>query len=247
MRTLPQIDQLRIGCCGFPVARPKYFREFSVAEIQQTFYNLPRLTTAEKWRKEAPDGFEFTAKAWQLITHKPSSPTYRRLKTAIDKSKALCYGDFKPTDEVAGAWHKTLEFVRKLGAEKVIFQCPASFRPTAENKKNIRKFFSSIDRAGITCIWEPRGEWKGGEIREICEECALIHCVDPFISPPQEGSIRYFRLHGISGYRYRYTDSDLKGLLQRIDSALPTYVMFNNISMFDDAVAFKKLLSKPWK
>jgi len=57
MRARPKIDLLEIGCCGFPVARPKYFGEFSVVEIQQTFYNLPRMTTAEKWREEAPKGF----------------------------------------------------------------------------------------------------------------------------------------------------------------------------------------------
>lgn len=235
-------NQLKVGCCGFPVGRPKYFSEFSVVEIQQTFYNLPRLATAEKWRKEAPKDFEFTAKAWQLITHEPSSPTYRRLKAPIDKSRAQRYGSFKPTDEVAEAWHKTLEFVRKLGVEKVVFQCPASLRPTAENKKNIREFFSCIDRKGITCIWEPRGEWKGEEIRELCEECSLVHCVDPFVSQPQAGSIRYFRLHGMSGYRYRYTDPDLKSLLEKLDSR--TYIMFNNVSMFEDAVRLNKLVAE---
>lgn len=235
-------ESAKIGCCGFAVARPEYFREFPVVEIQQTFYNLPRLVTAEKWRSDAPPGFEFTLKAWQLITHEPTSATYRRLRKPIDKTKRRRYGGFRPSDEVLAAWQATLEFVRRLGAEKVIFQCPASFRPTSENKQNIRKFFSSIDRSGITCVWEPRGEWGDKEISEICEACSLVHCVDPFRSLPQAGGIRYFRLHGISGYRYRYTDTDLETLLNGLEPRLPTYLLFNNVSMFDDAVKLRQLL-----
>ncbi|UCD58664.1 MAG: DUF72 domain-containing protein, partial [Candidatus Hydrogenedentota bacterium] len=169
---------VNIGCCGFTVSRQKYFGEFAVVEVQQTFYNLPRLDTAERWRKEAPKGFEFTVKAWQLITHEPTSPTYRRLRVKLEKGGRGRYGGFKPTEDVAEAWRKFLEFARKLGAKKVIFQCPASLRPTPENRANIRKFFLSVERSGITCIWEPRGEWKPEEIREICEECSLVHCVD---------------------------------------------------------------------
>ncbi|UCD56278.1 MAG: DUF72 domain-containing protein, partial [Candidatus Hydrogenedentota bacterium] len=89
---------------------------------------------------------------------------------------------------------------------------------------------------------EPRGEWKPEEIREICEECSLVHCVDPFRSRPEAGPVRYFRLHGVSGYRHHYSDSDLETLLAGLDSRLPTYIMFNNVSMFDDAVRLKKLL-----
>ncbi len=237
-------ESAKVGCCGFSVARPKYFREFTVVEIQQTFYNLPRLATAEKWRAEAPPGFEFPVKAWQLITHEPTSPTYRRLRKPIEKTKQRLYGGFRPTDEVLAAWQATLEFVRRLGADNVIFQCPASFRPTSENKRNIRQFFSSIDRSGITCVWEPRGEWGEEEIRDICEACSLVHCVDPFRSRPQAGAIRYFRLHGISGYRYRYTDADLETLLNGLDPRLPTYLLFNNLSMFDDALRLKRLLGR---
>ncbi|RJP69143.1 MAG: DUF72 domain-containing protein [Candidatus Abyssobacteria bacterium SURF_17] len=233
----------KIGCCGFSTAREKYFREFSVVEIQQTFYNLPRLSTAERWRREAPHGFEFTAKAWQLITHEPTSPTYRRLKPAIEPKKRQHYGSFKPTDEVMRAWGEFHTFARNLRVEKVIFQCPASFRSTPENKKNLFAFFDSIDRSGITCIWEPRGEWREDEIRELCAEGSLVHCADPFQSRPVADNIRYYRLHGLTGYRYHYTQTDLKNLLDKLDIQLPTYVMFNNASMFEDAKRFQQMLT----
>ncbi|HET7874102.1 MAG TPA: DUF72 domain-containing protein, partial [Methylomirabilota bacterium] len=65
---------MRIGCCGWPVARARYFRAFELVEIQDSFYNLPRLPTVQRWRKTAPAGFEFVLKAPQLVTHEPTSP-----------------------------------------------------------------------------------------------------------------------------------------------------------------------------
>jgi uncharacterized protein YecE (DUF72 family) len=96
--------QIKIGCCGFPVAKGKYHRNFDVVEIQQTFYQPPEEKTVLKWREQAPSGFEFTLKAWQLITHELSSPTYRRLRLKIPESKKKNYSFFKPTDEVLEAW-----------------------------------------------------------------------------------------------------------------------------------------------
>src|ERR671929_9964 len=56
-----------------------YVREFRVVEVQQTFYEPPRDATLLRWRRQAPLRFEFTLKAWQLVTHEASSPTYLRL------------------------------------------------------------------------------------------------------------------------------------------------------------------------
>ena len=44
---------IRVGCCGFPMTKAEYYRYFPVVEIQQTFYNLPRVQTAARWREEA--------------------------------------------------------------------------------------------------------------------------------------------------------------------------------------------------
>jgi uncharacterized protein YecE (DUF72 family) len=233
---------VRIGCCGFPVSRQRYFEQFSTVEIQQTFYQLPTLQTAHRWREEAPQGFEFTAKAWQLITHEPTSPTYRRLKTTIAEDKRKNFGSFKPTDEVFDAFAATARFCKSLGAEKIIFQCPPSFGMTSENVGNIIHFFRQIEGRHFTFIWEPRGSWDKEEIRAICNELELVHCVDPFRGVPVSEGIRYFRLHGVKGYRYRYTDEDLLELKAKWFTAGTTYFMFNNISMMEDAHRFEELL-----
>jgi uncharacterized protein YecE (DUF72 family) len=54
-----------VGCCGFTRSRAEYYRSFRLVEVQQSFYRLPRVKTARRWREEAPPGFQFTLKAWQ--------------------------------------------------------------------------------------------------------------------------------------------------------------------------------------
>lgn len=234
---------IQIGCCGFPVARQKYFDTFRVVELQQTFYQPPLSSTIQKWRKEAPPDFEYTLKAWQLITHEPSSPTYRRLKKKIPQSKEKNYGSFKPTDELYAAWEKTKEIADILHARIIVFQCPASFEPTAENKSNLKRFFSSMKSDKYIFAWEPRGKWGEKEIETLCKELNLVHCVDPFKSKSTFGSIRYYRLHGIGGYRYKYTQQDFDVLKELVIEKIDIYALFNNIFMYDDAQAFKKLIS----
>lgn len=69
---------IRVGCCGFPRKQSLCWDALDAVEIQATFYKPPQPSTAQRWRAQAPAGFAFSLKAWQLITHEPSSPSYRR-------------------------------------------------------------------------------------------------------------------------------------------------------------------------
>jgi len=231
---------VKVGCCGFPVSQEEYFKKFSIVEIQQTFYQIPEEKTALKWRERAFSNFEFTLKAWQLITHPANSPTYRRLKLKIKEEKN--YGFFKPTEEVFSAWEETEKVASILKARVIVFQSPSSFRPEKENIENMKEFFRNIKRKNYIFCWEPRGDWEEGLIRKICEELNLVHCVDPFKNKALFGEIRYFRLHGKTGYNYRYSDEELNYLKEKIEKGIPTYVMFNNVYMFEDALRFKKIM-----
>jgi uncharacterized protein YecE (DUF72 family) len=71
---------VHIGCSGFRSSRESYYEKLDSVEVQHTFYQPPQVSTLKRWREEAPRGFEFAVKAWQLITHTSSSPTRRRLK-----------------------------------------------------------------------------------------------------------------------------------------------------------------------
>jgi len=238
---------IKIGCCGFPVSLKKYVENFSVVELQQTFYQPPEPKTALKWREQVPPDFEFTLKAWQLITHAPSSPTYKKLRQPIPEEKQKCYGLFRPTAEVMAAWEKTKEIASLVKARIIIFQSPASFEPSRENKNNMRQFFSHLERRQFLLGWEARGKWQEEEIQEICQEFNLIDVVDPFERLPQTGGLKYFRLHGLTGYRYRYSDQDLDKIIGWIKEEKEVYVMFNNVYMFDDALRLKESLKEKMK
>jgi uncharacterized protein YecE (DUF72 family) len=74
-------DGVRVGLCGFTIAFEGDVREYWLMEVEHTFYEPLRGATMRCWRAEAPSEFEFTSKAWLLITHGASSPTYRRLRS----------------------------------------------------------------------------------------------------------------------------------------------------------------------
>ena len=234
---------IEIGCCGWQKAHATCFATYSLIEIQETFYKPPMVRTAARWRyEEAPEDFTFTLKAWQLITHDATSPTYRRAGIAIASGTRNRYGYFRPTDEVFGAWLRTKEIALTLRAPLVVFQCPASFEPTKDNKANMRAFFGAIDRGGLQFAWEPRGAWTDVEIADLCAELGLIHCVDPFIRRPVTQGMAYFRLHGIGGYAYRYTDAELEQVRAWVRPFDPAYVLFNNTESWEDGLRFRALL-----
>ena len=117
----------------------------------------------------------------------------------------------------------------------------ASFRATEKNIDSIRDFFRRIDRLGLQLAWEPRGDWPGAVIYELCKELNLIHCIDPFKNAARFGDIKYFRLHGSNGYSYHYSDADLQALKIRT-AGKSTYVLFNNKWMREDSQRFMKLI-----
>jgi len=239
---MSQQTRVFVGCCGFPVKRETYMAHLDVVEIQRTFYSLPRQSTVQRWRTEARPGFRYTMKAWQLITHPPSSPTYRRLREPLEGPRDA-YGYFRPTEEVWRAWERTREVADALGAEWIIFQCPRSFTPTKEHVENLRAFFRGIQRGPWRLGWEPRGDWPDDLVRELCQDLDLVHVVDPFARLPVTENVAYFRLHGVGGYRYRYTEEDRQRLVSWVRSYAETWVLFNNVFMWDDARAFLAL----WK
>jgi len=205
----------------------RYFKEFDVAEAQTTFYNLPRIETTRNWRRKASKGFEFTVKAWQGITHPPTMPTWRRTRLKIPPNEQEHYGFFRPTDDVFEAWSHTQEICKALGAQVCLMQCPARFDASEAHIANMRRFFSEIDRGGITIAWEPRGPtWMDKLTDPICRELDLILCVDPFAKPI---SLRqdtvYLRLHGRppgeTMYNYRYSDGDLMLLKRWVQGLSP--------------------------
>ncbi len=232
---------IHIGCCGFRSSRDSYYSMLGAVEVQHTFYQPPQVQTLEKWRAEAPSDFVFTIKAWQLITHQASSPTYRRLKRELTESERESCGSFQSSKIVREAWKVTEECAKALDARAVLFQCPASFRPLKVNIENLRKFFRKLKRKSFKLCWEPRGDWPREVVKELCDEFDLWHVVDPFAGRTVTPEKCYFRLHGRGGWRYSYEDGELEELCSMLPTDTDSYVFFNNIKMGENAVRFREM------
>ncbi|MER3523547.1 MAG: hypothetical protein C4326_05610 [Ignavibacteria bacterium] len=147
---------LHIGCCGWSYLRvhdfdslytkpfgsilQAYAQLFEVVEINSTFYRLPQLHTAEKWRREVDaiaSPFTFTVKAYQGITHLHGFKG-KDAQRYFEELRAMCAA---------------------LRARVVLFQSPASFQPTAANIKALHEYVQSVQRDELVCAWEPRGAW----------------------------------------------------------------------------------------
>ena len=131
-----------------------------------------------------------------------------------------------------------------LGARTVLFQCPAKFTQTDENIARLRQFFTTRKRKKLNFAWEPRGGWDAAVVRELCKELDLWHAVDPFKTPTVTPDRCYYRLHGVVRWRYTYEDGELEELVSLLPDSGLSYVFFNNITMFEDALRFEKILKE---
>jgi uncharacterized protein YecE (DUF72 family) len=237
---------VRVGLCGFTMPMEDYALHFPVVEIQHTFYDPPDGDVMRRWLAVTPSTLEYTIKAWQMVTHPITSPTYRRMKRRIDPEGAP--GFFRASTAVEEGWQRSVRCAGILSATAILFQSPASFTPTPENVEHMRRFFERIVRPRARLLWEPRGSaWvrKRALAAALCQDLQLVHVVDPFVTDPVPDTPVYWRLHGIRTPRRSYTDAELRRLramLARVEHDGPAYVMFNNLPRVSNAKAFLRLI-----
>lgn len=218
---------IKVGCCGFPVSQTKYYETFGLVEINTTFYKYLSQRVAEGWRKRAPEGFEFTVKAHQDISHKYKLKV-EQAREPFERVKQIC---------------------RILRARIILIQTPASF--TVRNICDAEEFLRNIEREDFTLVWETRGpSWEDSEgikaLRDTLSRVNVTHVTDPLrLIPAHVTEVAYFRLHGLGErlYYYQYSNDELMRLYNIVkkykDLEMGSYVLFNNLTMFDDARRFK--------
>lgn len=222
---------MKIGTCGwssFPEKGDRllnYVHAFPAVEVNSTFYKLPMLKTAEKWRAKADSvnmKFEFTLKVLRTVTH-------------LDRFRGA---------ESVKAFEETKKVAELLRANFLVFQSPASFKPTKENIAGAKGFFGKIKRGEFRLGWEVRWskDWTREIVEPLFEELELEHIVDPLRQESFRRKVGYYRLHGLGErmmYYYTFSDAELKEIAKRTKGA--EYVFFNNITMGEDAIRFKKM------
>ncbi|WP_435145217.1 DUF72 domain-containing protein [Halobaculum sp. P14] len=226
---------------------------FDLVELNTTFYSLPQVSTAERWRREAVDGFEFAVKGWQALTHEWASPTWNGERDDVEADDALDsdeVGGLRPTDSVEAAWDRTAARADALDAPVVLLQTPPSFGASADHEAAMREFLGDVDRGELTVAWEPRGDWhdQPGRVADVCDDLDLVHVVDPLRDDPVSSHpTAYLRLHGLNEDRYDYEYDYDRSELRELDDAVSdlrddhetVYVLFNNDAMFENARSFR--------
>lgn len=172
-----------------------YASRLPSVEINYTFRRSPAEKTLLTWREITPEGFVFTLKAHQRITHT------LRLRDAGEAVEIF------------------LEKARLLGNRLgcTLFQCP----PTLKYDPGLLDGFLRILPPELHAALEFRHEsWT--EARPALAERGVAWCVSdtdehPFTEPSlgATGSLVYLRLR-----RQAYEDGDLKGWAGRIGEAL---------------------------
>ncbi|MFO7952771.1 MAG: DUF72 domain-containing protein [Bacillota bacterium] len=259
---------IKIGTCGFGDFKPQagwreqfasklaaFSETLKLMEVNNTFYQLPKVTTCSRWKEEAGANFEFTIKAWQGLTHPVNSPTWRKRKDKLTEKQRKELGNLRPNDSVFQAWEETKQCAEALGTSVCIVQTPASFGCTRENRDNMTKLFTDIGRGGVSIAWEPRGDWHHypEEVKAICDQLNLIHVVDLMRREPlTQSSTAYLRMHGLNkkeyDYDYDYSTEELKQLAGKLHKLAETrstiYCLFNNLNMHKNAMELKYILAR---
>ncbi|ASJ09488.1 hypothetical protein A3L11_09695 [Thermococcus siculi] len=236
---------IAVGTCGFCEAHSKYYRDFDAIEIQQTFYRILQEKTLRRWREEAPEGFTFSIKAFQGVTHPPNSPTWRRSNVRPPKEVGL----LRPNPDGLHFWRLTLKEAETLGARFILIQLPRSFKENNESFANAEKFFGIIERKDFEIAVELRG-WSEKGVKRFVREFDVIDVTDPLARIPLHGgSVNYYRLHGRYEmgrivYSHTYSDEELEKVMERVLgwNREESFVFFNNSNMCGDAKRFREMI-----
>jgi uncharacterized protein YecE (DUF72 family) len=206
-----------------------YSSKFNSIEINSSFYKIPLCRTYRNWSEMAPEGFQFTVKLWQGITHQETydQSDLNRFFDAIG-----CLGNKKGCLLVQFAAKTKMDF---SGFDRLL--------------ESIRRLDPGEEWRLAVEFRHP--QWYAREIYEILDEfnaSMVLHdmpkCIPPELN--KNADFIYLRFHGEKGdYRGTYSTGHLQNKANEIRSWMnqgkDVYVYFNNT--IGDAVANLHMLN----
>ena len=206
-----------------------YAREFSTLELNSSFYSIPTAFSLERMAQKTPDGFQFTIKANQDMTHKRDDNQsvfvqfIAALKPLIEQGKFGC----------------------------VLAQFPTSFHNTPENLDYLKLFRERMGDLPVVIEVRSRDWLDDATFNFLRRQQFGFCCVDEprfsSLMPPiaeATSDVAYVRFHGRNAkkwwthkeawerYDYTYTPEELREWLPKLqnlaDKSRRLFVFANN-------------------
>lgn len=242
-----EMAQIRIGCSGWQykhwreifypkgLAQTRWFAfyadHFDTVEINSSFYHLPKATTFEKWRDQAPPGFCYAIKANRFIT----------------QAKKLLDCD-EPMDRMMSA---TRHLDGRLGP--MLYQLPPSLKLDLER---LEAFLPLLPK-DVASIFEFRDKsWYMPETFDLLDRHGVGFCVHDMRGSASDriavGKAAYVRFHGgVGKYWGRYSDERLMSwaewMVEQKRGGRSVWAYFNNDihgHALDDAQTLKSMVGQ---
>ncbi len=172
-----------------------YSRQLRTVEINYTFRKMPSERTVRNWKEQAAEGFSFTLKAPQRITH------FKRLQDA--------------EEDVA-------EFIRlarllddRLGT--ILFQLPPTFKYAPAV---LEPFLAALPPVARYAMEFRHESWAGGETAELLAGHGVAYCgadteQAPLEEPPVTAPHAYLRLR-----KEQYAEEEIRSWGTKIRTLL---------------------------
>jgi len=167
------VHQYRVGCMGwgyddwlgafYPEGTPA--ADFDLTEVDSSFYRAPSPFLTRRWAQQTPNGFTFSLKIPQDITHRPKEPfAGELLKTFV----------------------ANLEPIRSAGKlGPLVAQFPPSFRRES-GARRLEAILRAIPDGYRVAVELRHVSWWAPDTWALLEErrAALIWSVYPGVQPP---------------------------------------------------------------
>jgi len=173
-----------------------YSTQLNAVEVNFTFRQLLKETTAQKWITETPAGFRMSVKAHQVITH------IKRLKKTEDFIPRFL-GTIEP-----------LARAEKLGP--LLFQLPPNLKADA---KLLEEFLAVLPRGAPSAFEFRHASWFTDEVYELLKNRNLALCV----AESEERTTPDVVTADFCYYRYRkpsYSAEERRAMISRIQEHL---------------------------
>jgi len=229
----------RIGTVGLDGPADRTFSTLSLVEYQESFRGAPSAKVLGRLRRRAGDSFTFVLRASCAVTH-AGDAALRGVTLGYLKDLPERPLDTGERGRLAWAW--TLEAARSLGASAIFLQLPASFRPTAQNRRRLTTFAEQLGAGKERLIWDCQGLWSLDETRAVSRELGLVPTYDPLLEDDTIEGAAYLRVLGRARGRHGLSADELSFIADAALSTTEPTIALNTPAPYRDARACAKLL-----